>query len=338
MKNMFPKKILITGASGFLGGRLLKSLRQTYPQAALLGTGRRNERKAEFEAVGCGFEAADLVKQEDCQKLVQGCDVIVHCAGLSSPWGTYQEFYNANVKSTLNLLEAAQAAGTQRFILISTPSVYFNYRHRFNIKETDPLPDPMVNHYAVTKFQAEQETLRLNRPDFKTIALRPRAIIGAEDAVIFPRVLRAYHEGRLKIIGDGKNIVDLTCVSNVIQAVVNCFNADHKAYGEVYNITNGEPMPLWDSIGLFLKALDLPAVNKRVPAGIALGAASMSEFIHRYFLGGREPALTRYSIGILSTSMTMDISKAREKLGYTPIQSTADGVKEFVTWYQAQIR
>jgi len=333
---MFPKKILITGASGFLGGRLLKSLKHSYPHAELLGTGRRNDRKAEFEALGCRFEAADLVNLADCERLVKGADVIVHCAGLSSPWGTYQEFYTANVQATLNLLQTAQGSGTQRFILISTPSVYFTYRGNLNIKESDPLPDPMVNHYAVTKYQAEQETLKLNRPDFETIALRPRAIIGAEDAVIFPRVLRAYQEGRLKIVGDGKNIVDLTCVSNVIRAVEACITADHSAFGEVYNITNGEPRPLWESIGHFLKALDLPPITKKVPAAVALTVASLNEFIHRYFLGGREPALTRYSVGILSTSMTLDISKAREKLGYTPVQSTVEGIQEFVEWYKKQ--
>jgi 2-alkyl-3-oxoalkanoate reductase len=262
--------------------------------------------------------------------------VVVHCAGLSSPWGTYQEFYQANVLSTLNLLQVAQATGTKRFILISTPSVYFNYQDRFDLKESDPLPDPMVNHYAVTKYQAEQETLRLNRPDFQTIALRPRAIIGAEDAVIFPRVLRAYHEGRLKIVGDGKNVVDLTCVANVIQAVEACLNAPPEAFGEVYNITNGEPKPLWETIGHFLSALDLPPVTKKIPASVALTVAGLNEFIHRYFLGGREPALTRYSVGILSTSMTMNIDKARTKLGYTPVQNTLEGVKEFVTWYQTQ--
>lgn len=333
---MFPKKILITGASGFVGGRLLKSLKQTYPQAELLGTGRRNDRKAEFAALGCRFEAADLINLADCARLVEGADVVIHCAGLSSPWGTYQEFYSANVQATLNLLQTAQATGTRRFILISTPSVYFTYKDNFNIKESDPLPNPMVNHYATTKYQAEQETLKLNRPDFETIALRPRAIIGAEDAVIFPRVLRAYQEGRLKIVGDGKNIVDLTCVANVIRAVEACVTAEHSAFGEVYNITNGEPRPLWESIGHFLKALDLPPVTKKIPAAVALTAASLNEFIHRYFLGGREPALTRYSIGILSTSMTMDISKAREKLGYTPVQSTLEGVQEFVEWYKNQ--
>lgn len=333
---MFPKKILITGASGFVGGRLLKSLRLSYPDAVLLGTGRRNERQAEFEALGCNFEAADLTNIDDCERLVEGADVIIHCAGLSSPWGTYQEFHSANVQSTLNLLQTAQGQGVRRFILISTPSVYFTYRNRFNIKESDPLPNPMVNHYAGTKYQAEEETLKLNCPAFETIALRPRAIIGAEDAVIFPRVLRAYHEGRLKIVGDGKNIVDLTCVANIIHAVECCLKAEHNAYGEVYNITNGEPQPLWESIGLFLEALNLPPVTQKIPANIALTVASLNEFVHRYFLGGREPALTRYSIGILSTSMTMDISKARQKLGYTPVQSTQEGVQEFVEWYKKQ--
>nr|WP_290938543.1 hypothetical protein [Haliscomenobacter sp.] len=77
---------------------------------------------------------------------------------------------------------------------------------------------------------------------------------------------------------------------------------------------------------------------QKIPTRIALVAASLNEFVHRYFLGGREPALTRYSIGILSTAMTMDISKAREKLGYQPIQSTLEGINEFVTWYKTQPR
>ena len=335
---MPPKKILITGASGFVGGRLLKSLTTTYPDALVLGTGRRNDRQAEFAALGCQYQPGDLVNFADCERLVAGADVIIHCAGLSSPWGTYSEFYAANVQSTLNLLQTAQAQGTQRFILISTPSVYFNYQDRFNLKESDPLPNPMVNHYAVTKYQAEQETLKLNRPDFETIALRPRAIIGAEDAVIFPRVLRAYEEGRLKIVGDGKNIVDMTCASNLIAAVEACLKAEHSAFGEVYNITNGEPKPLWETIGHFLQALDLPPITKKIPKRLALMAASLNEFVHRYFLGGREPALTRYSIGILSTAMTMDISKAREKLGYQPVQTTLEGINEFVAWYKTQPR
>jgi len=331
-----PKKILITGASGFVGGRLLKSLTLSHPDAIVLGTGRRNERQAEFAALGCQFETGDLVKFADCERLAAGADVIIHCAGLSSPWGTYPEFYDANVLSTLNLLQTAQEQGARRFILISTPSVYFNFRDRYNIKESDPLPNPMVNNYAVTKYEAEQATLQLNRPDFETIALRPRAIIGAEDAVIFPRVLRAYHEGKLKIVGNGKNVVDLTCVANLIHAVEKCLQAEHAAFGEVYNISNGEPAPLWDSVGYLLKALNLPPVTQKVPAKVALGAAALTEFIHRYFLNGREPALTRYSIGILSNSMTMDISKARTKLGYTPIQSTLEGINEFVAWYQTQ--
>jgi len=62
----------------------------------------------------------------------------------------------------------------------------------------------MVNNYALTKLLAENYVLEKNNFGIETIALRPRAIIGAEDTVIFPRVLEAYHKGKLKIVGDGK--------------------------------------------------------------------------------------------------------------------------------------
>jgi len=302
------KKIIITGASGFLGGRVLKALKSRFPNTELVGTGRRAHRTEEFRAIGCEFVAGDLTSKLFCSKLLVGADLVIHCAALSSPWGKYENFYQSNVVATQNLLTLAQKEKAQKFIFIATPSIYFNYKERWNVKESDPLPNPIINHYASTKLEAEGMVLELNRPEFQTVALRPRAIIGAEDTVIMPRVLRAYHEGKLRIIGDGQNKVDLTAVVNVIEAINCCIDAPIDAMGQSYNITNGEPILLWDEINKMFEDLNLAPVTKKLPYWLANIVASASEKL-AFLNGGKEPALTTYGIGILALNFTMDIKK-----------------------------
>jgi len=329
------KKIVVTGASGFLGGRTLKDLKKRFPNATLLGTGRRNHRQEEFRNVGCEFVSGDLTNKHFCVQLLKNVDVVIHCAALSSPWGKYETFYQSNVEATRNLLTIAQNEQAKKFIFIATPSIYFNYKERWDVKESDPLPDPIINHYASTKLEAEGMVLELNRPDFQTIALRPRAIIGAEDTVIMPRVLRAYHEGKLRVIGDGKNRVDLTAVVNVIEAINCCIDAPINAMGQSYNITNGEPIFLWEEINEMFRQLNLPPVTKKLSYGFASFVAKVSEKL-AFLKGGKEPALTTYGIGILGLNFTMDITKAKKLLKFKPKSTTREAIEEFVNWYQTQ--
>lgn len=324
------EKILITGASGFLGGRIVEGL-QDYP-AQLVATGRNLERLKPLARFGAQLLPGDLSQREQVLEIAASCDLIIHCAALSAPWGAYRDFYEANVLATENLLEAAKANNVKRFILISTPSIYFNFKDRYQVKETDPLPHPMVNHYASTKWQAEQAVLNAGLP---ALALRPRAIIGRGDTVIMPRVLHAYRENRLRIIGKGGNVVNVTPVANVVHAVRCGMEAGAAALGRAYNITSGEDVRLWDLILDMFQRLDLPLQPKHLPYPLALSAAWLMEQYAR-FVSGKEPTLTRYSVGILAQSMTMDIALAQQYLGYTPIQTAQEGMAEFVQWWQQQ--
>lgn len=327
------RKIVVTGASGFLGGRTLKAFKSFYPNAQIVGTGRRSERKTEFESLQCDFESGDLLQQSFCDHLCESADLIIHCAALSSPWGSYEKFYNSNVQATENLLEAAQRQRVSKFIFISTPSIYFTHNDRFLIHEDHDLPSKLVNNYALTKLAAEKKVLTLNGNQMQTLALRPRAIIGAEDTVIMPRVLKAYEEGKLKIVGNGKNVVDLTCVSNVVEAIRCGVNASEDAYGQAYNITDGNPISLWQEINYMLQELELNQVEKKIPLNVARFAAKLSENWAR-LTNKDEPTLTDYGIGILARNFTLDIAKAKEKLDYSPISTTREGIDEFINWYK----
>jgi len=176
--------------------------------------------------------------------------------------------------------------------------------------------------------------LSKNSEKFSTIAIRPRALIGAEDTVIFPRILTAYKHGKLKIVGNGQNICDLTCVRNVIEAIVCCLNASKNAYGQAYNITNDEPVKFWQSLNFVLTELGFEKITKNIPHQIAMLAATFIEMNAKLFKHKKEPALTCYGVGVLSENFTLDISKAKNNINYKPVQTTIEGLNEFIKWYK----
>ncbi|TAE50402.1 MAG: NAD-dependent epimerase/dehydratase family protein [Bacteroidetes bacterium] len=328
--------LLITGASGFTGGRLTEYLLAQYPDAEILATSRNAKAFRHHGKERVQFQAADLRDKAATEALfVHKPRCVVHCAALSAPWGKKADFYEANVVATRHIADACLAHGVQRLVHISTPSIYFEFRDKYDIRESDPLPDTFINEYAATKYEAELMLAEYMRKGLEIILLRPRAIIGAGDTVIFPRLIQAHEAGRLRVIGSGNNIVDVTSVSNVCEAVRCALEAPAAACGEAYNITNGEPVALWDLIGETFSQLGLQLNRRRLPYGLAMGLAGLSETLASFTQ--KEPSLTRYGVGILAFSCTLDISKARERLGYSPLQNNADTVHEFVSWKNAKL-
>jgi 2-alkyl-3-oxoalkanoate reductase len=328
-------KVLITGASGFLGGRTAAHFADL-DDFSVRATSRSTKKANALNQRGCEFHAGDLLDESFVKSLVNGIDTIVHCAALSSPYGVRSAFESANIRATETLLTQAKKAGVSKFIFISTPTIYVDLKPKYNIKESDPLPKKSVNRYAETKLIAEKLVLANNNESFQTLALRPRAIIGAEDTVIFPRVLNAYEKGKLKIVGRGDNLCDLTCARNVIEAIHCAMRANNSAFGEAYNITNGEPVNFWEMLNYTLETLGLNRVSKKVPKGVAIRVAALVESYYKLFHPHKEPTLTEYGIAVLADHFTMDISKAKTLLNYQPVMTTKEGIDEFIQWHKNQ--
>jgi 2-alkyl-3-oxoalkanoate reductase len=321
--------IVITGATGFAGGRIAEFLSKEYPQKRIITTGRNIQRKAFLENLGCEFHIGDLSNSDFVKSIVPPRSAIIHCAALSSPWGSKEEFMQANIITTRNLIETAKRNQANRFIYISTPSIYFDFNNRINILESDPLPKTLVNDYAKTKLMAEE---MVKESGLINISLRPRALIGRGDTVIMPRVLEAYKQGTLKIVGNGKNVVDLTGISNLVHAVHLSLFAEEKASGHAFNISAGDPVLMWDVLKYMMDKLGNQIPSKSVPYWVAISAAQAMEWYSKY-ISKKEPVLTKYSVGILAKSMTLNIDKAKELLGFVPIQKTIESVDEFVEWH-----
>lgn len=323
---------VVTGATGCLGLNLTKRLVSEGHRVIALG--RNQQLGAVIKQMGAEFISIDLTHLNELKKITSKADVLFHCAALSSPWGRYRDFYQANVLGTQHIIKSTPESC--RLIHISSPSIYFNFKEKLNINEYDTLPSSSANHYIKTKLLAESLIDKaFNEENLNVVTIRPRAIFGPYDRAILPRLLQAERNGTLPVIGSGKNIIDITYVDNVIESMILAANASEHVRGKKYNITNDQPQSLISIIESLYSALDKPLNVKYIPYRLAKRIAGILEHIHRLpFM--REPKLTRYSCGVLALSQTLNIDAAKKELGYKPVISIEEGLQRYAQWYQAQ--
>ena len=322
--------ILLTGATGFLGFRTLERLVQLSNVQKIVATGRILRKSREILNPKVEYVLGDLKDKLFVSTILKDIDIVINTASLSSPWGSEDDFYLANVLTQKHIISSSENLGVKRFIYISSPSIYYNGEDRIMVKENDPLPTRFVNNYSKTKREAE---VLLENSNLNYIIIRPRAIIGRGDTVIMPRLIKAHSDGRLKIIGNGENKVDLTSVNNVVESIILSMNAPDEALNNSYNITDRNPVILWTSINSVLKGIGKEKVNKTVNFRVAYFAAFLLEFVSRW-ITKKEPSLTRYSVGVLSKNFTLDVSKAEKLLNYNPVITTEKSIEEFINWYK----
>ena len=322
--------ILLTGSTGFLGFRTLERLVKLNYVDKIIATGRSLQKSRKISHPKVKYILGDLSDKAFVNTLIKDIDIVINTASLSSPWGSEASFYLANIQTQKNIISSSEITGVKRFIYISSPSIYYNGEDRNMVKENAPLPTKFVNHYSKSKRDAE---LLLENSKLDYITIRPRALIGRGDSVIMPRLIKAHSDGKLKIIGDGENRVDLTSVENVVESIVLSLMAPNKALNNAYNITDGNPVKLWKSINTVLKGIGKEQIYKTVNFRVAYFAASILELVSRC-ITKEEPSLTKYSVGILSKSFTLDISKAVELLKYKPVITTEESIEEFINWYK----
>lgn len=327
-------KLAITGATGFLGQRACEYLQEG--DHHVIGLGRNNRKGLELTAAGIPFVQADLSDVEELTRAFKGVEVVIHSAAKSEPWGQYKDFYQSNVIGTQNVLVAAKKANVKRIIHISTPSLYFRYNSRHFVREDEPIPKKFVNAYAETKFLAEGHVQSAVRQGVEAIILRPRALFGPRDTTIIPRLIELNGQRGFPLPNKGKTLVDLTYTDNVVRAIELALTAPEQCIGEVYNITNGEPVYIKVALQQLFTALHMPMNSKPIPYSILYCLAAILEGGHKVFIPDKEPILTRYSASVLGKNQTLSIEKARKDLGYAPVISIQEGIERYATWWHEQ--
>jgi nucleoside-diphosphate-sugar epimerase len=329
-------KIVVTGGTGFLGRHTVWRLaaqghgvvftgRNTREAAAVAALG---ERAVEFVAVDHGSATARAALSECCRD----ADAIVHCAGLASPWGDRQSFERSNVTAVEEVLAACREQGVARLVHISSPSIYFDFADRLTVHEDSPLPRP-VNDYARTKRAAEALVLAARLPH--SVILRPRAIFGPWDNALLPRLLRLIRLGHVPLLRGGRALIDMTYVDNAVDAIDAALALPTNPGGTapVFNVSNGEPIEIRDLFTRISAAFGLPFSAAPRPYFAADLTARLFEAGAR-LAPGWEPPFTRYSLGAIAFSQTLDLSRAVSLLGYRPRVSLDEGIRRTSLWWR----
>ena len=314
-------KILVTGASGFVGGSFC----------------RRHADRADLEIRGLGRRETPLPSYV-CTDLTYPLrldwspDVVIHAAARSSPWGSLNEFRRQNVLATKHVVEFCEERRVSKLIYISSSSVFYREGDQTGLTEDSPIGPVFVNAYARTKHEGEKLVRGFSGA---SCVLRPRAVFGPGDTVLFPRLLRAARRGRMvSITPDGPPAQgDLIYIDTLCDYMLRAALAP-KATGD-FNLTNGEPVDIQSFIADIFSRLNLPPIRRRISLRKAICVASFLEKFYGLLMPWKEPPITRFGVTVLSTSKTFDVSKSLRVLG-KPSVSLQEGVARFIDWQKGQ--
>ncbi|MFD9825152.1 NAD-dependent epimerase/dehydratase family protein, partial [Streptomyces violascens] len=260
-------KALITGASGFLGSHIVDACVRAGDEVRVL-VRRRSDLSHLRTVPGVEFAYGDLRDAASLRTAVTGVDVVHHSAARATDQGTRAQFWDENVLGTRHLIAAARAAGARRFVFVSSPSALMglNDGDRFNLDESIPYPARHLNFYSQTKAAAERLVLAANRPDFTTVALRPRAVWGPRDhAGFMPRLLAKMLAGSLPDLPAGKPVYASLCYcDNAAEACVRAARADGVA-GRPYFVSDGPPVDLWSVLADLARRFGGTPPTPRIP-------------------------------------------------------------------------
>ena len=324
-------KVLVTGASGFVGGAFARRF------GAVPG----------LEIHGVARQATDLPRyhRRDLSRpfaLDVRPDVVLHAAALASPWGSRAAFERHVVEATRRVVDFCEACGRSshggpsggrpRLIHVSSTSVFYTEGHQRDLTEDSPIGPRFLNRYAAAKAASERVVAGYSG---EAVVVRPRAVFGPGDTVLFPRVLRAARLGRLPLFSNTTEtvIADLIGIETLCDYLLAV--ARHPSPEPAYNLTNAEPVALEALLLDVLDRLDLPRPTRRVPVSRALAAASALERLWRWTRLPGEPPATRFGVATMAFSKTFDVSRQLADLG-PPSVSLADGIERFVRWQRGR--
>lgn len=325
-------KILVTGATGFLGSHVARLLIERGDHVRLLLRSTSSTQLLDRLPSGDAERVVgDLRDAASLDRAVAGMDAVYHVAADYRLWARDpREIYESNVTGTRNLLAAAKSAGVGRFVYTSTVATVAVPKHSGALPDEDTLTsvNEMIGAYKRSKWLAEQEALQAAASGFPVVIVNPTTPVGPGDAKPTPsgRVIVDFLNGRMPAYVD----TGLNFVAVEDAAAGHLLAAERGHIGERY-ILGAENLTLKQMLDLLSRVSGRPAPRWRMPHVVALGAAYADAGISR--LLGREPQIPLEGVRMARHRMFVNTGKARRELGFSPGPVLA-ALERAVRWYQ----
>jgi len=335
IKDGLPK-ILVTGASGFLGTRLVELLAQKgYPVRALV---RKLSNTKRLRANGGEVFFGDVADLESLRPAFNEIDIIVHAAADTA--GNERDGEWSTVQGTQNVLQLCHQVGVKKLIYISSCAVYgvTDCKKGALIGEDAPLerfPEKR-GFYSWSKLKADQFVVdAITQGSLPIVNLRPGTIWGPGGEVFTPMIGFSLGKRLFAVIGNGKFVVPFVYIDNLIEAIIKGIE-NHSTAGGVYNVVDTDRITKKDYVDKLIKKLYPAATCIYIPYGLLYSAVYIQEMLFSSM--GRKPFLTRYRLTSSQKNISYDSSKIQNELGWIPSVSAEEGIKSILDYELNQSR
>lgn len=326
------KRFLVTGAAGFIGGHLFRTLSDL--GLDVVGTALHQEEVQVLRRRGYRAEVLDLTSGEGWSPLLDGVDVVFNVAARFQEVSDDEAVYErVNHHGALELARSAVRAGVERFVHCSTVGVHGNVRQ---VPATEETPTNPMDGYHRTKLAGERAILHMADglpSDGPVVTVnRPAMVYGPGDRRML-KLFRRVLSGRFRMIGSGNVLAHLGHVDDQTESFLHCAVAPREAvHGEAFNIASGEPLTLNELVEVIARSEGRTIPRGKVPVAPVWAAALACEVACRPF--GLEPPLFRRRVGFFTHNRAFDLTKAEERLGYRSQWGHDEGIDDTIGWYR----
>jgi len=322
-------KVLVTGATGFTGGHLVRHLSRAGHQVRALV--RPSAAAPWLEHVGAERANGDLLDAESLARALDGVEVVYNIAALYREAGRPTSEYRAvNALAVGRIIELAKAAGAARVVHCSTVGVHGDIEHP-PANEDAPLRPGDI--YQDTKLEGEQiGRTAAARVGMDLVIARPSGIYGPCDRRLF-KIFGAIAQRRFVMLGTGANYYHVTYIDDLCDGFMLCGSVPAAA-GRTYILAGAELTTLRELVDVTAEVAKVPSPRSRFPVWPVWLAGAACELLCAPF--GIEPPIYRRRVDFFRKSRAFDITRARQELGFAPRIGVREGIGRTLEWYREQ--
>lgn len=317
------KLVFITGATGLVGGHVAEeAFLRGHRIRALV---RPSSKTQWLDRLGVERVVGDLEDVDALREGAEGADWIINCAAKVGDWGSLADFRRLNVEALRLLLDAACDARVERLVHVSSLGVYEGRDHH-GTDETTPPAANSLDAYTRSKTEAEALVLdHVKNRGLPATIVRPGFIYGERDRTVLPKLLANLRRGTFAFFGSGEQRLNCVYVKNLVHAIFLAAESP-AAVGEVFNITDGQPVTKKQFVGRVAELAGLKVPTRHIPLPVARVLATAVEGVAKLIGASKPPIINKARYKFLGLNLDYSIEKARRVLGYQPPYPFEEGI------------